>query len=111
MFGCGMGYYDAIQMITSLRRLRILTTNYFTRSPQDDDDNTEENRMQLAKDILDLNHPTLQAVEVRMGPDEAMNGYQVFKKSPVTGEVYLLTELMRRPMKDAHLKWHPANLR
>ncbi|KAF4544305.1 uncharacterized protein LTHEOB_6423 [Lasiodiplodia theobromae] len=111
MFGGGMGYYDAVQMITNLRRLRILTTNYFSRSPRDDHDNTEEGRMQLAKRILDLNHPTLQAVEIRMDVDEATNGYQVFKKSPVTGEVYPLTELMRRPMKDAHLKWHPANLR
>lgn len=111
MFEGGMSYYDAIQMVTNLRRLRILTTNYISRSPRDGDANTEENRAQLAKRILDMNHPTLQAVEVRMGPDEATNGYQVFKKSPVTGEVYLLTELMKRPMKDAHLKWHPANLR
>lgn len=111
MFAGGLSYYDAIHMITNLRRLRILTANFFTRSPRDDDDNTEESRVQLAKSVLNLNHPTLQAVEIRMGPDEATNGYQVFKKSPVTGEVYPLTELMRRPMKDAHLKWHPANLR
>ncbi|KAK0638395.1 hypothetical protein DIS24_g9863 [Lasiodiplodia hormozganensis] len=111
MFEGGMSYYDAISLVTSLRRLRILTTNFFTHSPRDDDDNTEENRVQLAKKILDLNHPALQAVEIRMGPDEATNGYQVFKKSSVTGEVYPLAKLMRRPMKDAHLKWHPANLR